>query len=77
MRKHRSEVVGMILTEYNEEETINKLRADEREQGIELGRILSLIDTVRDGFSITKAASIMKMSVPQFKARAKELGCVL
>ena len=73
LRKHRSEVVGMILTEYNEEETLNKLRADEREQG----GILNLAYAIKEGFSITKAANIMKMSVSQFKQRAKELGCAL
>ncbi len=52
LRKHRNEVRDMFLTEFNEEEYLEMVREEEREEGIEIGmgrgRIAALFDVLSD-----------------------------
>ena len=49
LESHQAEVKGMLLTEYNEEETMRLFREEGREEGIEIGTIKTLISLVRQG----------------------------
>lgn len=78
---HRAEVKGMLLTEYNEAETIEIARENSRKEGIkegiEKGTINTLLDLVKDGLlSLKDAASRAGISETDFEARmrAKENG---
>ena len=48
LEAHRAEVKGMLLTEYNEAETMELFREDGRKEGIEEGRIKQAIKMYRD-----------------------------
>lgn len=79
LEKHRSEVLNVVLTEYNEEEHIRhekQLSLEEGikkgiEKGIEKGKICNIIDSVYEG-DITleraheKAAKVSNMSARDF-----------
>ena len=47
LTKHKAEVVGMLFTEYDEEETLRMIREEEREEGREEGRMESVLSAVK------------------------------
>ena len=69
---HRAEVLGMLLTEYNEEETMELFRRDGIEEGMEIGmekgRLETLVSLVKDRFlTVKEAAARCNMSVEAFQ----------
>ena len=73
---HRAEVLGMLLTEYNEEEAMELFRQDgiaegmEKgiEKGMEKGRVETLVSLVTDRLlSVKEAAARSNMSVEAFQ----------
>ncbi|MGN1350988.1 MAG: hypothetical protein ACI4VM_08355 [Anaerovoracaceae bacterium] len=47
LRKHKAEVIGMYLEEYNEEETMQMFREEGRDDGIALGKRHNQLETAR------------------------------
>lgn len=47
LRKHKAEVIGMYLEEYNEEETMQMFREEGREDGIAFGKRNNQLETAR------------------------------
>ena len=69
---HRAEVLGMLLTEYNEEEAMELFRqdgiAEGMEKGLEKGRVETLVSLVTDRLlSVKEAAARSNMSVEAFQ----------
>ena len=69
---HRAEVLGMLLTEYNEEEAMELFRRDGIEEGMEIGmekgRLETLVSLVKDRFlTVKEAAARCNMSVEAFQ----------
>ena len=69
---HRAEVLGMLLTEYNEEEAMELFRQDGieegMEKGLEKGRLETLVSLVKDRFlTVKEAAARCNMSVEAFQ----------
>ena len=65
---HQAEVKGMLLTEYNEAETMEMFREEGRAEGREEGSLNTLLSLVRDGFlSVSIAASQAKLSEEAFR----------
>ena len=72
LEEHRSEVKGMLLTEYNEVETMELFREEGREEGLTEGHkngfIDALISLVRDGLiSPSQGAERAGMSEEEFR----------
>ena len=75
LEKHRAEVVGMLLTEYNEAEAMELFREEGREEGLEKGReegtLETLVALVRKGLlTVRQAAEQAQLSDAEFKVRA-------
>lgn len=73
--QHKAEVVGMLLTEYNEAEAMELFREEGREEGRAEGRaegaVRTLIDLVRKGLlSVGDAAEQAQVSEAEFRAMA-------
>ena len=65
--KHKAEVKGMILTEYNEEEVMNGFREEALAEGIQKGIITTLIGLVADNLlSVREASKRANMSEKDF-----------
>ena len=68
---HRAEVKGMLLTEYNEAETMELFREEGRAEGI----LKTLVGLVRDGLlSVMDAASRAGLTEGEFTAQMAALG---
>ncbi len=76
---HKSEVVGMILTEYDEKKVMENLkkesyeegRAEGREEGRKEGRFDTLASLVKDGIlSLSDAAKRADLSTDEFRLKA-------
>jgi hypothetical protein len=52
---HKAEVTHMLLTEYNEEETMNMFKAEAREEGIEIGIELGIEKGIEKGTGMKDA----------------------
>ena len=58
----------MLLTEYNEEEAMELFRQDGIEEGMEKGRLETLVSLVKDRFlTVREAAARCNMSVEAFQ----------
>ena len=69
LQVHRSEVNGMLLTEYNEAEQMELFREEGREEGRKEGVNSTLVSLVKDGIlSMKDAASRADMSEEAFKS---------
>ena len=70
-----AEVVGMLLTEYNEAEAMELFREEGLEEGLEKGReegtLETLVALVRKGLlTVRQAAEQAQLSDAEFKVRA-------
>lgn len=73
LRKHRSEVIGMSIFEYNKDEEEKKLRKAEFEFGREEGRkevLKNMLDTGK--YSLEEIAEVFHISIEEVK-RIKKL----
>ena len=68
LEAHRAEVKGMLLTEYNEAETMELFREDGRKEGLEEGEKKGILNTltslVQDGILTLKEAAA-RAGVPE------------
>lgn len=70
LESHRAEVKGMLLTEYNEAETMEIVRESSRKEGA----IETLIGLVKDGLLPLKdAAERAGVSVEDFRTKMKDI----
>ena len=68
LRKHRSEVIGMSIFEYNKDEEEKKLRKAEFEFGREEGRkevLKNMLDTGK--YSLEEIAEVFHISIEEVK----------
>lgn len=66
--KHKAEVKGMILTEYDEEDVMNGFREEGRQEGRQEGIISTLVGLVNDKLlSIQDASNRVNLSETEFK----------
>ena len=67
LKKNRSEVMGSILTEYNEKETMEAFYKDGKEEGREEGQIEEKLKTARKlkekGMAVEEIAEITELSI--------------
>ncbi len=71
---HRAEVKGMLLTEYNEAETMELFKEEGRAEGEARGILKTLAGLVRDGIlSVVDAASRAGLTEKEFTARMAAL----
>ena len=61
--KHKAEVVGMLLTEYNEAETMELIRESAERRGMEKG-ILKSIRSMMETLKLTSAQAMDVLSIP-------------
>ena len=72
---HRAEVKGMLLTEYNEAETMNLFKEEGRAEGRVEGLVKGFASLIRDGIlSLRDAASRANMTETEFTAQMAALG---
>ena len=72
---HRAEVKGMLLTEYNEAETMELFKEEGRAEGRTEGILKTLTGLVRDGIlSVMDAASRAGLTEREFTAQMNALG---
>ena len=72
---HRAEVKGMLLTEYNEAETMELFKEEGRAEGRAEGILKTLAGLIRKGLlSIKDAASEANMTEAEFTAQMDALG---
>jgi predicted transposase YdaD len=74
---NKAEVTLMLLTEYNEEETMQMFKEEGREEGIlegrQQGRFQLIVDLVNDKIlSLEEAATRADMTVEEFKKRIEK-----
>ena len=79
LRGHKSEVVVMLLTEYDEQKVWERFKKDAYEEGRDIGktegRIETLVDLINAGdMTLEKAASKMQITEKEFCKQAKSLG---
>ncbi len=73
LKSHQAEVKGMLLTEYNEAETMDLFRKDGIEEGKEIGFANALISLVEQGLlPLGVASSQAKMSEDAFRQLMEE-----
>ncbi len=74
LEKSKSEVYGMLLTEFNEKKYRKLLLKEGFEEGQELGKVKTLIGLVRDGIlTVNIAADRAGMTIEQFQQKMDEL----
>ena len=79
---NKAEVKRMCITEYNEEQTLNKIRKESKEEGfaegraegktegMEIGALNTLVGLIKDGIlSLTDAAKRANMTISEFETK--------
>jgi hypothetical protein len=75
LTEHKAEVKGMVLTEYNEAETMKSFFNDGRNEGVKEGGNTMLYELVRDGdIKISVAAKKAGVSIEKFETNMLAAG---
>ena len=73
--KHKAEVIKVCLTEFDEELYKETIREDAFTDGIEKGKIIGYIDSLKD-FGL-EAKEIVQKIMNKFNLSEKEVFCIL